>query len=395
MKKLILFFIVLFLAVGLGVVIQRYPATLLLSIGSIQIQASLWFALTAVIVGIFLLRQILRCIQGIYHIPAHVHHFLADRRTQKLQVFTQKARRALLEENWLTCETYFYKSAKKTPSPFFYYLAAAHAAGEQKKYTSAEKYLEKAQKIAQTPDDLFTLRTMHARTLLDTKDYHAAHTILTTLEKTAPTHPFVLNGLKEVCLASQDWQKLHALLPLLRKHHILLPTELDTFEHTLYSALLHQAGKTKILPLLKKTWKTFPKTEQENPHLIAIYVHYLLTYNQQKTAEKILKTALSKKPEACLLQQYTQLQSEDSVKQLAHAELWLKKDPQNADILFCVGSLCARYRIWGKAKTYLEKSLSYAPRAETYMLLGKVLEELDQKYAALDCYKTGLHSLGS
>jgi HemY protein len=393
MKKLLLFFIILLLAVGLGLLIHNHPAYLYISIGHTHVQTSLWLATAALIITIFLVLQFIHLLRGIYHIPGKIQRLNEQRREKKSSTLTHKGLCALLEERWDDCEAYFCKSVKKQDNPLFYYLGAAYAAFAQNKQEQAEKYLNKAQEFAGS-SEIIVIEVMRARWQLLEKDYQQALDRLTLLQKISPNHPFVLNGLKEVYVASQNWQGLYALLPKLRHHTTIDVKALDTLEQQVLTVLLNQAGQSKSFSSsLEGFWKATPKKWREEPAILAIYIKYLIEQNQHEKAEKILKGVLKKRREAVLLEEYTRINSADSIKQLARAELWLKEDQRNPDLLFCLGSLCARHRLWGKAKTYLEASLRYKPRSEVYPILGQVLEQLDEKQAALDCYKAGVNFL--
>ncbi len=386
MKKLILLFVFLLSAVGLGVLIHNHPAYVFVSIGHMSAQASLWFVIVALMVGIFLVHQLMAILQGIYHIPSNIQHFLSERREKKSHTLDQKALRALLEERWSDCETYLNKSAKKQSYPFFHYVGAAQAAFEQRKEEAANRYLSKAQKVAH-PSESLVLDMVRVRWQLSMgNDAQALQTLL-LLQKISPMHPFVLTGLKDVYLKAHNWQKLSELLPDLRRHTTLDAAELDLLEQHVLSASLEQAGQSKHL---EETWHATSKKWRENPALLAIYAKYLIAQNQHEQAEKLLKMTLRKQLDEALLEQYAHINSKDPVKQLARAEVWLKQNPHNAALLFCLGKLCARHRLWGKAKTYLEASLKYQPRVQIYPVLGEVLEQLDQKHDALACYKKGL-----
>lgn len=387
MKKLILFFIVLLLAVGLGVLTHNHPANVFVTIGHTTIQTSLWFVIIALIMISFLIYQCIHLFRNIYHIPLHVRHFLAERKERKLHKLTTKALCALLEGRWRDCETYFHKSAKKESHPFFNYVAAAQAAFEQNNHKDAAMYLKKAEQVVE-PSEVLALEIVRVRWQLAAKEYQPALTTLKRLQEISPNHPFVLNALKDIYWASKNWQHLYALLPQLHKHAGLDQATFDALEQQVLSALLDQDDLE-----LEKRWGAIPKKWRKQPLFIAIYAKHLITKNQHNKAEKILVDALKKHQDAILLEQYARVDSKASVKQLSTAEAWLKQDEQNPDLLFFLGSLCVRHRLWGKAKTYLEMSLKYKPRPEIYPVLGEVLEHLDQKYAALDCYKAGLNFL--
>lgn len=55
------------------------------------------------------------------------------------------------------------------------------------------------------------------------------------------------------------------------------------------------------------------------------------------------------------------------------AESWLKQAPQDAQLLLCLGRLCLRNQLWGKAREYLEASLQFARQADTCIELARLL----------------------
>lgn len=384
MKKLTLFFVVLLLAVGLGVLMHNNPASVFITMGHTVIQASLWFAIIAFLIVIFLAYHLVNLLRGVFHIPSRLRHFMAERAERKLHELTRKALNALLEGDWKESEIYFRKSAAKEPYAFFDYVAAAQSAFELNNSKNVAVYLKKAKDIVE-PSEALALEIIQVRWQLAAKEYQSALVALQKLQQVSPNHPFILNGLKEVYLASKDWQRLQKLLPQLKETG-LDQVAFDALEQRVLSALLDQSSLSE----LEKNWEEIPKKWRSTPQFLAIYVKHLIAKDQHNKAEKILNEALKKHRDVALLEQYARVNSKDSVKQLSRAEVWLKQDDRNPDLLFCLGSLCARHRLWGKAKTYLEMSLKYKPRPEIYPVLGEVLERLEQKYAALDCYKTGL-----
>ncbi len=397
MKKLIIAFIVLLAAVALGVFAQHTPSNLFITLGSTYIQTTLWFAVAAIIVGVFLLYQVWRILRGAYHIPGRVRHFSQRRRDTKNQQLTQRALCALFEGYWDNCEKYLLKSISAEDHMFFHYLGAAEAAYRQKKYVAGDTYLKKAQRIAQ-PSEVMALEITRARWQLTMQEYQQALTTLQLLQKVSPKHRFVVNGLKDVYLAMENWQALCDLLPNVRRYGNLSDATLDALEQHVYISLLHQAGSAgsaaenqpTVAVRLDQAWNAVPNRWHESPAIVAVYVKYLIRQAQHKKAEVVLKKALKDHHDPVLLEQYAQLISDDPARQLSRAEEWLKQDEQNTDLLLCLGKLCFELRLWGKAKNYLEAGLKIQPRVNIYPLLGQVLEQLGEKAAALECYKAGL-----
>ena len=60
-------------------------------------------------------------------------------------------------------------------------------------------------------------------------------------------------------------------------------------------------------------------------------------------------------------------------------------------LLLVLGKLCLKNKLWGKAKTYLETSLSLKPIADTYLHLAMLLDNKMQEPAkAQQLYQQGL-----
>ncbi len=203
-------------------------------------------------------------------------------------------------------------------------------------------------------------------------------------------NPIILLGTKETYLAQQQWEPLRKLLPKLAKTQALNTAALSALSVQVYGQLLQQSASSQKLPDLERQWQSIPHVWRKNPALLAVYVQYLLQLGKSETAEHVLKKALHKHRDSRLLELYTQINSVNSAKQLNRAKMWLKSDPNNPALLLCLGRLSARLRLWGKARSYLEAAIRLEPNPAMYQALGKVLEELGDSQAALNCYRAGL-----
>ncbi len=233
---------------------HNHPASVFITIGHTAIQTSLWLVIIALIAVSFLIYQLIHLLRGIYHIPSHFRHFVAERTERKLHQLTSKGLCALLEGRWDACETYFRQGAKKEPYPFFNYVAAAQAAFEQNKRENVIRYFKKAQEIAK-PSEALALEIVQVRWYLATKEYQLALMALKKLQEVVPTHPFILNGLKDIYLASQNWQDLQVLLSQLQQYGELDQVTFDGLEQRVLSMLLDQSHPSE----LEKNGKRYPK----------------------------------------------------------------------------------------------------------------------------------------
>ena len=90
---------------------------------------------------------------------------------------------------------------------------------------------------------------------------------------------------------------------------------------------------------------------------------------------------------------YGKLKTSYPDKQLERAEAWLKHHGSSAALYLCLGRLCLRNQLWGKARTYLQQCLDLEENAEACAELAKLLEYLGEKEEALVFYRRGLTSL--
>jgi len=54
----------------------------------------------------------------------------------------------------------------------------------------------------------------------------------------------------------------------------------------------------------------------------------------------------------------------------------LRVHQQDAGLLLALGKLCLHQKLWGKAQSYLDASISVQPSQEAYNALGKMAESL-------------------
>jgi len=179
-------------------------------------------------------------------------------------------------------------------------------------------------------------------------------------------------------LVSKDVWALKELLPQLRKSKLLTQKEFSVFELEVYHSCLLQDFSF---------WKSIPGRLQNNVSLLADYCDCLIKAERHDEAESLLKHALKKQWDSRLIRYYGQVKSRKPLKQLAWAKTWLKSHGNDPDLLCCLGRLNMRHSIWGLARDYLQASLNAGGGAEVRYELAKVLEELGEQSAALECYR--------
>lgn len=75
---------------------------------------------------------------------------------------------------------------------------------------------------------------------------------------------------------------------------------------------------------------------------------------------------------------YGRLGAGDATARIARAEGWLRRHPDDAALLLALGRMCLRQRLWGKAESYLEASLSVESTRDAHLELAGLLEQLER-----------------
>jgi HemY protein len=93
---------------------------------------------------------------------------------------------------------------------------------------------------------------------------------------------------------------------------------------------------------------------------------------------------------AQLVETYGLLDGDGLEARLRRAEAWLDTHPHDATLLLTLGRISARLQLYGKARQYLQRSLTLAPAAAAWEVLGDVFAGLQQPVPAQRCYRAAL-----
>ena len=78
---------------------------------------------------------------------------------------------------------------------------------------------------------------------------------------------------------------------------------------------------------------------------------------------------------------------------IARADKWLPQHRDDSRLLLALGRMCLAQRLWGKAQSYLEASLSLEDRREVRLELARLLEETDRADEATPHYRAAAGNL--
>lgn len=189
----------------------------------------------------------------------------------------------------------------------------------------------------------------------------------------------------------QNWHHVLEILPQLENKTWISKDQIQQLQQESIENLLSEEKYTYDLSTLESIWNNLPSKLKKDPHLLNFYIQGLIRHHEDAKAESLITKQLKRQWFGPLVSTYSLIKSSNPGRQLAIAEKWLKKHPDDPNLLLTLGRLCKERKLCGKARDYLEKSLIYdASNSEAYLELGELFEGLEEPLLALTWFKKGL-----
>jgi HemY protein len=386
MKLLFTVLLLLAATVGFTLLAQQDPGYLLLSYGGWSVESSLSLFILAVALSFVLFYLLIRLLFGTLHIPGRLGFWRRQRRALRARHATNRGLLALAEGNWPRAERFLSRYAGSSDTPLLNYLGAARAAQKQGADGRRDLYLSQA--YQSMPDAELAVGLTQAEVQLSSDQAEQALATLRHLRTIAPKHAYVLHLLRKIYERLESWDDLLELLPELTRQHVITAEAASALSHRIYSKLLHQASQR--LDSLHRCWDTIPRSLRDSATLRHDYAAALVRLGAHNEAEQQLHDFLKKQWDSSLIRLYGQVKGENPAQQLALAEKWLKEYEHHPEQLLATARISFYNRLWGKGRSYLEASIGFEPRAESYCELGQLLDQIGEKEKAAECFRKGL-----
>jgi len=398
MRRLIIILLLLIASVWCGLLAIRHTGFLLIVYQPWMVQMPLWFAFICFLVFFGLFYLVIDSIDRMGFLWFRLKNWLHIRREHQSYGKTQQGLAALIEGRFKKAERLLIAGVNQSFDPLINYLSAARAAHEQKALDRRDHYIQKAYESA--PKAHLAIGLTQAELEVKQDQLAAATATLSHLRQISPVHPRVLKLLEKVYVRLADWKNLQNMLPAMRKAKILTKVEFELFEKNIYCEIFH-AASDKRLSDLRLIWKDVPRYLKKQPDIVCAYVTQLLQHapitgsDTTKEIALLIQYTLRTTWHAQLAKIYGKLSFADLNRQLVIVGAWLNRYGQQPELLFILGTLCARLQLWGKARDYFARCLACAPNAEASLAYGKLLESLGERDEALQKYREGLVLLAS
>jgi HemY protein len=181
------------------------------------------------------------------------------------------------------------------------------------------------------------------------------------------------------------WDEVVKGVYALAKRNAVIPVLADKYLSLAWRELL--ADRRHDPPALEAMWKKIPAADRCRPELALVGARLLNLAGRGHAAAQALQAALEAQWDPRLLDEYGRAHAFPGRVQIERAEAWLEQHPQDAALLRCLGLLCQRDQLWGKAKIYLQDSLRLQPHPATLLALARLAEALNEEAEAARLYR--------
>ena len=389
MRKLILALGVLLLSVSAALWFQRQGGFVLIALGEWTVQVSVLVFVLGLVLLLVLAHYGIALLRSLAGMPQRMRGWRARQRHNRARNRLSEALIRLAEGHPQEAEKLLLKDIDRADTPLLHYLAAAVAAQQRGSYDERDRHLASADRTSRKARRAVAL--LQAQLQIEARQWEQALASLTYLFERSPRDRRVLHLLVKACLALNEWDRLEAILPVLRKQEVQSEEQLRELEKTVAVHRLALArGDASPAIALERVWNRLPRGLRDDPELLLPYVDGLAGLGQVDEAERVLRTALQKQWRPELVQRYGALETEAPEQALAQLEKWLKERPEDPALLYAAGYQALRARLWGRGRSYLEAATGRGTGPEPHFLLGAVLERMDEPDAALEQYRQAL-----
>ena len=380
--KTFFLFAVLLLSVYFGVYLQHDSGYVVFVLNDWTVETSIWIALLALILLILSIYLSYSLINKIINIPQTIKRW---RNIFNMHRSQNKTRQGLIEFNeghWKMAKKHLIDALPNAETPLLNYLTAARAAQEMGDNKQRDNFLRQAQQSM--PEAKIAVELTQAQLQIANNQWEQALATLQHLQVLSPKHPYVLKLLLELYEEIKDWPQLIKLLPSIKRLKLISNTAFTKKQQHAYFMQLTYLIAQNNSAEIKSFYQSLPKELRYATNINLAYANYLLTCDQHKEAEGLLRKQLGKNVDDELLATYSKLNAE--YVNLNYIESLLKHN-KTAAINLCLGKICLTKQLWGKAQIYLQESIKILPSRDAYTALGNLYEKENKSTEALTAYR--------
>lgn len=330
----------------------------------------------------------LHAIQKLVRLPARLRAARLEKRRARAREDLNRGLLEMAAGRWADAEVSLARAARDGVLPAVHYLAAARAADLQGRRDRRDAWLLLAREAA--GEELAPVLITVAEMNIKDGNTEAALEALASLGRLGDLNPHGLLLLARVYRLRGDFDLLQQLEPRLRAARGIPASAVDEIMDTLYVDMLKAATEKGGLSALNAVWADATRAARRRPGVVVAYARGLARFEQPEQAAVALKELLDTSWNEAAVLLYGELPGGEPLERLRVAEGWLRGRREDPALLVACARLCLRAELYGKARSYLESSMSIRPRADTAQLLADLVTELGEPEHAMQLLRSGI-----
>ena len=341
-------------------------------------------ALALFLVAYLLVRLLLQAVS----LPSTVSAFRARRRRERGHGALAGALQAYYEGRYARAEKEAGLAFEAGPAPGVAALLAARATHQLRDFERRDRWLEHAEAAG---EELQAARLVsRAEIALEERDFVAARDALRGLHG---SHIATTRMLLRAERGAGAWDEVLRLATQLVKRDAIAPALAEEYKTQATVALLQRAADDA--GAFERRWRAISARDQRQARVAAAGARHATTLGKAALAREILQEALAAEWSAPLVTLYGELprsldpaaRAAEARTRIERAEGWLAGREREAELLVTLGRLCAQAELWGKARSFLEASLSFAETRTAHIELARLAERLSESADAQRHYR--------
>ena len=347
-----------------------------------RVEVTMIFFAIAALAAFFLLYGLTRLLRQVLSLPASVRAYRMRRRRERAHGALARALQAYYEGRYGRAEREAALAYDTGPVPGIAALLAARAAHQLRDFASRERWFERADSAG---DAWRTARLVsRAELALDERDFGAARDALRGLESAAPRHLGTARMLLRAARGAGAWDEVLRLAGQLVKRDAIAPALAEEYQVQANVELLGRSSDDALA--FERRWRAIGARDQVHPRVAAAAARHASALGLAALAREIIEKALAADWSSRLITLYAELPSQLTPSERAdearirieRGERWLTEHSRDPELLASLGRLCAQAELWGKAKSFLEASLSFEETRAVHLELARLAERLGE-----------------
>ena len=379
MKWLFAFLLLLAIAVAAALAGGFSKGYVLLVYPPYRLEMALSFVIVALSVGFVALYGFLRLAFRTLQLPRQVRDYRLRRARSRARNAMDQALTAYFEGHYRRAEKFAAIALKLQESPALSAVVAARAAHEQRNIEARDNYLKAAEIAA--PESRLLQLIAQAEFFVEDRRAREALDVLEAAKLIAPRNPAVMRLEVRAHSAAKNWSQVLDCLAQLHKYKDFDRKQMEPLRVNALRESL--AAKTHDSTSLKEFWRKMSAVDRLDAGLVDAGARAFIAHGLGDEAQDTIERALANQWDSDLALLYADVPSEKPLTQIERAEGWLKSHPNDATLLLALGKLCAKEKLWGKAQSYIEASLSVEPSRAAHAAYAQLMDKMGKPDEAL------------